>query len=170
MKLTDILAALPSLSADERAAIVSAIKALTQLEGKALPAAPAAPALPAINHDAELLLEAICDFMRDRGLEFSSSQLVKRTDGYRAFLRRSDFVPKWLEPSKLSRVEKRLFLAQMMPVLYEYLTWGQSAIGMKQMLLNAYKLPAVVEVQLPGYAKRGLLRLTIRREVKDVRS
>lgn len=163
MTLADIIAALPRLSAAERAQIVNACKAFAQMKGEAPAHAPDASMTNASDADSDLLLGALCAFMRDRGLEFSQVGMIKKTNAYQSYRKRSDFIGPWLAPSKLTRTEKGLLFAQVVPMLHQYLAWGENVVGANQLLTNAFKLPAVVDAQMPGYAKAGLLKMAIRR-------
>jgi hypothetical protein len=163
MKLTEILAALPSLSADERARVAAGLKAAAALKGEATPLAPAAATTATLDTDMDLLIDALCAFMRERGIEFSNPTLVKRSGAYQSLCKRPDFLGSWLDRSGMSRNEKRLLFAMTVPLLHQYLSWGSNAVGVNQMLQNLHKLPAVVEGHLPGYARAGALRMIVKR-------
>lgn len=158
--LADILAAIPSLSSSDKVAIASAIKADGQF---ATPESNGQIKVRPSDTDAEIFADVLCEFLKARGIEHSNATQIKRTDAFKHFKARSTFIGTWLEKSGMTRNEKRLLLGCTMPLLHKYLAQGENAVGANQMLLNAYKLPAIVDAQLPGYAHAGLLRLVIKR-------
>lgn len=163
MNLTDILQALPSLSKTEQQRIMEAIRAGDQLDPLNPPIASLHPAARASDSDLEVLLDALCTFLRDRGLGFASAPLLKRTHAYRAFRSNASFIGPWLKRSGMTRNEKRLLFSCVLPLLHQYLAQGNDTVGAGQMLKNMHKLPAIVDAQLPGYAHAGLLRLVIKK-------
>lgn len=168
MSLDDIIAALPSLSAQERGRLLQAMRALPAGGGALGAPEPftrqeKGPSRGA-EGDIELCLSAISDVLRKRGLEFASPFVLRKHPGYGAFAAKVPSVMALLRKATTSRVELSYLVELSVGLLYEDLTrMGATAVSSRLIINHFHRVPSVLNKAFPGYLAAGLLGRVIKR-------
>lgn len=148
--LDQILPKLSQLTADELSSLRSRISALASLGGVSF-----------TNSNADLVLEAICDYLTSKGLEHPYPNQLRKSPQYRSFANKCDAVILYLGTKV--RIEQRALLALGVDLLYKNLGDIGIAVTSRTMMAHIHRLPACMNRAFPGYAANGHLSFVIRR-------
>ena len=164
--IAEILRALNSLSGEELDQVASKIALL-----KANPFGASRPATAtnaATNGHDELLLLAICEFFEAQGLEKCYPAMLRRASGYTAFKQKVEpivaFLAKGAGRDSLTRTELMALFRLGISLLHQNMQSMQIAVSTRTMMNQIHRMPSVIELSFPGYARQGLLRLVIKRK------
>lgn len=153
----DVLQILPKLTSTERNKIASAIKALDQFNISNVDKS------AKTNSDLELFLSILSQFLSDKGLEYSSPNMLKRNRAYKSFANKIEHMQEWIDGLSMSKVQKGSFFMIGIELLHNYIVRDKKVIGATLLMLNIHKLPQVVDAQFPGYYRLGLLNMVIKK-------
>jgi len=164
MDVKAIEAAIPKLSDEELAKLESAIAARRAIGGKLGKTETMTTGLPA---DVVMVLETLADFMKYNGSDPAPAAMLAKTSNFAAFKVKVPFVMESLKLSALKKNETRAVLRSAISMLYERMTDQGLDTTSRRMMDHIHRLPALLDVHFPGYAKAGLLRLTVRAHAKN---
>lgn len=111
--------------------------------------------------DEDLVLEALCEYLSSKGIEYAYPALLKKTPQYRSFSRKSDSILRFLQTKV--KIEQRALLALGMDLLYKNLCDIGIAVSARTMMMHIHRMPACLNRSFPGYAANGMLAFIVRR-------
>lgn len=160
-KLENIFLELPKLSPAELEEVRKRCVALSSL-GTAKPAGGASRSgVPTkTDNDTEMLLDLICEFMRKRGADFASPQMIRATSGYRAFEAKVPSVLRFFEFAK-DRMERNFIISLAVELLYKDMKRMGQAPTLRTMLAQFHRVPAVCNAAFPGYYQAGMMHVVL---------
>ncbi len=149
--LQNIIALLPSLSADELDKLHRRIKAL---KGSAEPSS------KKINGaaDVDMVQDTICAVLNTHGIMWRRQ--FTRTEGQ---LDKIQLVIKFLESVAKDRVEQETLLTIAIDLLWQSMAQQHIPTTGNTLLRNLHLIPAIINQKFPGYAKAGALRAIVKR-------
>lgn len=163
-----ILAVLPSLTGEQRAAVAYRLKALDSLSGGAATAGPSInrPLRSiAVSSDDFIddIFSAVCEVVLARSGERVSPLALRRTAQSNALRGKVDALRVFINTAASSRTARRGLLAIAMRLLYDDLRELGLPTTARTLLAHAHRLPAVLDANFPGYAAAGLLGMLVGR-------
>ena len=158
--LPDILGQLPALPKADRDAIKARLIALDTLD--------TSPSInsPSTSQDG-VVLHAICDFMRQNGLENPPIASLTKSPQYHAFALKCPQVISYL--GSLSKLERETLLFIGIGVRYDNLCEMGVVVTARTLMSHIHRLPGALNRSFPGYAKSGYLKLIVRKKNGHVR-
>lgn len=164
MDLKTIEAAIPKLNDEELAKVEIAIAARRSIGGKMSKTETLTTGLPP---EVLMVLETLADFMKDNGADPAPAGMLAKTSNFSGFKKKVPAIVESMKASALKKNEARAVLRSAMSMLYERLTDQGLDTTSRRMMDHIHRLPALLDVHFPGYAKAGLLRLTVRKHSKN---
>ena len=153
MAVRDIIRQLPTLSTEELTMVKQAIQAsgsVTNGNGSII------SDTPAELSDELFYLDCLCSTLSGLGVQFTSPAALRKSDGYKLKVREVNY---YLEPSKLTKMEKRKVVMIGFKLLHDNLSEIMGVpISAQLILRNFHRLPNVLELSYPGYARNGYLK------------
>lgn len=159
--LEAVLAALPQLSPDERAAVEARLKALRALSGglpapEAQDSASPAPTDDAVGEVAESIARVV---LRKSGERVAAAGL-RRVAGA-GFREKAEGVVAFAGSHAPDRVRRRALLDLGVGLLYAAILEQGGSASSRTLMQQLHRLPAILDEAFPGYASAGLLRMVI---------
>lgn len=148
-----VVAALPRLSAEERARVAERLRALSSL-------GPAQAGTTGPD-PAEVLAEVICGVVLRMSGERVSPAALRRTRTFGALRDKARDLAPFLEAAARSRTQRRALLSLGFELLYEDLRRGGFSVTARTLMSCAHQLPAVLDRAFPGYARGGRLSMIV---------
>lgn len=115
-----------------------------------------------INNDDHHLLVMVSEYMRRRGVDFMSPNVLMQDSGFGAFKRKVPSVMEFMH--KLGgKHEQNMAITMALDLLYHDLTMNLNrAATSKLMMAHIHRLPAMLNRAFPGYAQSGMLKLIMK--------
>lgn len=161
----DILKGLLELDVSQLAEVRARAGILSQAGGaaKRTTAPDGKQSMPAelAETDVELVLSEIAGHLRDQGIEFASTIMLKRVQGFKAF---ADKVPPtmiFFRKVTTNRVKLRALIRISITLLFKDLNRMGLSVSTRTMMAHWHRVPAVIDSAFPGYARRGHLGLLL---------
>jgi len=111
--------------------------------------------------DTRFGLWAICDMLQRNGLEYGSVAMLQRHRDFAQFKIQYEGVNKFFGKAKLDKVQRRSLYQIGLKLLYENLVEMGIPVSAVTMMHHIYRVPSLINQQLPGYAQSGLLKLVV---------
>jgi hypothetical protein len=123
------------------------------------------------NHDAEdsndvedirFGLRAICHMLQRNGLEHGSVTALQRHRDFAKFRSQYAAVNKFFDAAKLDSGQRRTLFKVGVEMLYDNLCELGIPVTAATLMNHTHRIPAVINLGFPGYARSGLLRLIVK--------
>ena len=162
MSLKTILQEIPRLSVADRDKVRQALLACGSVGGDT--------PTPEANMSSmeNMLLYAICEVVRSAQGEFVTPSVLSRMSNMASFRRKVPTIEGWLKSQKMRRNEEQALLITSVHYLYDNIVNMGRAVSAHRLCAEIHRLPSVMDEQFPGYARIGMLKLSMR-GAKDVR-
>lgn len=149
-----VVAALPGLTAEERARVAERLKAGADLAG-------AAPARAGVPDEALDLLAVIAEeVLRFSGERVSAAGLA-RTAQFPAFRAKARELAAFAALHAQTRAQRRALMAAGVELLRRDLARAGLSVTSRTLMSCVHQVPAVLARAFPGYAEAGLLRMVV---------
>ena len=166
-RLNKILADLPHLSGEELERVRSQLGVVQSLGGKA---APAPKGSRAKTGDDDLALSVLAAYVKDKGVDYSTAGMLRKSNGYSAFREKVPVVFAFISQGARTRPEQLGLLRIGIELLYENLVQMGVSVSARTVMAHFHRVPAVINEAYPGYATAGLLHIIIgKKKVQHVR-
>lgn len=160
--LEQILALLPKLDVAGLQSVQARAKALSQFGGAKPSDGLPSQDIDAPDNDADLILSEIAGHLRDRGVEYASVQMLRRVSNYKSFAEKVPPTMIYFRKVTKNRVKLRALIRVAIDLLYLDLGKIGLSVTTRTMMSHWHRVPAVIESNFPGYARRGHLGLLLR--------
>lgn len=163
MDIASIEAAIPKLSDEDFARLEKAVALRRAFGG----AGKAETVTTKLSTDELIVLEVLASYMTHIGVDAASAGMLAKTSNFQAFKRKIPALMETLKQSKLTRNETRAVIRSAIDMLYHRLVDQGLDTTSRRMMDHIHRLPALLDVNFPGYAMMGHLRLTVRGTAKN---
>lgn len=161
----DILKGLLDLNVEQLAEVRVRAGVLSQAGGSAQRTASAdgKQSMPAelAETDVELVLSEIAGYLKDQGIEFASTVMLKRVQGFKAFEAKVPATMIFFRRVTTNRVKLRALIRVSIGLLYKDLNKLGLSVSTRTMMAHWHRVPAVIDSAFPGYARLGVLGLLL---------
>jgi hypothetical protein len=155
-----LLAAVPTLTPEQLARLQAAIKAALAVSGDGAAIGTESEPIAAIPD--EWLLAGLVDVLNSRGQPVTLAQITRQRGAVARWRAKREGVVRFLMPIRDRTGQLGLFKLGV-GLLYDDMRRMGVPPSPMAVLAHLDRLPAVVDIALPGYAAAGLLHLAVRR-------
>jgi hypothetical protein len=153
--LREIVDRLPHLSAGELDQLFERIKALRQMGGNGNGHAK--------SDDSDVILDTIIRVMQSNGLTCPYLKQLRQRRNYTSFKEKVPALMDYLKKVSTNRLEQSVILDLGVGLLYHDIKHWSIPMTDSLIMNNIHRIPAIMDVHFPGYARSGMLKMLVKR-------
>lgn len=159
--LAEVLRRLPKLSPDELEQVRQRLSILRGMDAALTTFGGTSPSKD--DAGAERVLSAIARILQQAGLEHVNTTMLRASPAFPAFRKKLPTLMEYLSKVSPNAIEQSAVLLVGVDLLRRYLIKQKLPVGSRVLMQHIHRVPAVLDLQFPGYAAAGMLGWIARR-------